>query len=927
MIAWGISIGAATGQTVGDPTDPETWRTPEYRAQWGLDLIKAADAYAKGVDGTGVKIGVVDSGLDVNHSEFAGRYIEGITYDPSYPWTVDTDAHGTPVSSLIVANRDGIGMHGVAPGATIVMVNRLDDNGDGDIYDGKGDIYGISALLDQGVRIINNSYATLIPITDTTAEDEEILLAEHLPVYRRAVAADALLIWGSANEGWDQPSLQAGLPYLFPELESGWLAVAGASPFDLASWSNACGVAKNWCLVAPGGGDWNYNPETQEFEWPESTDLYVAAPGGGYSTAWGTSLAAPHVAGTAALVSQMFPYMTMAQVRQVLLGTALDVGDAGPDELYGYGLLNAGKAVLGPGKFDWGDFHVNFSGGRSVWENDITGAGGLVKSGDGALIMSGDSTYGGDTRIDGGVLAIGGSIASRTFVGPEGMLSGNGTIFGDVDNNGSVFAGWNRDGGTLTIDGDYRQRESAWLVVELGAPDGTSRLDIAGTATIEGGSVDIGFEPGAFRGDGRHTILSAGGGVTGRFTDVCNCYAFLDFDLAYDPTNIYLDVARNSVAFADVATSRNGAAVAGGIESLGVSNLFYGIVTTLNEEEAGLAFNQLAGEVHASLAGTLVAQSSLIDRAVTSRLRSALTDASAPALSVMAYGPDGLELAPATTDRFAIWSQAFGVWSDVDSTANAAGLESSVGGVLFGGDVAISENWRLGVLGGYSHTTFESEEATSSGSSKNTHLGVYGGAEWGAVALRTGAAYTWHDIETRRTPRFSSYLYDFDGRPTAEYDAGTAQVFGELGYRMSVANLRLEPFAGLAHASVRTDRFAEDGSGMGVRAAPSTTSTTFTTLGIHAATDFNTGSQSIIVRGMLGWRHAFGDIVPTSTLAFAGGTPFEIEGLPISEDALALEAGLDLAITPAANLDFSYKGQLGDGARQHAFNAALAIKF
>ncbi|MEI5676964.1 MULTISPECIES: autotransporter domain-containing protein [unclassified Mesorhizobium] len=918
----GSFSGSASAQTSGDPTDPESWRTPEYRAQWGLDFINAADAYAKGLDGSGVMVGLIDGGLDINHPEFVGRYIEGVTFDPSYPWNVDAENHGTSVASIIAANRDGVGMHGVAPGAMIVSANRYG----GDEY---GDLYGISMLVERGVRILNNSYGFLRPTTDFTFEEAESGFERELPVYRRAVAEGALLIWATGNEGWSQPAINAGLPFYFPELESGWLAVAAVAPGDMPIWSNRCGVAMNWCLAAPGGGDvWEWDDGGKQWVWiGDRDDILVANAGGGYSKEWGTSLAAPFVAGTAALVAQMFPYMTMEQVRQVLLGTARDVGAPGVDEIFGYGLLDAGKAVLGPGKFDWSDFHAVIDEGKSVWENDITGDGGLMKSGNGVLVLTGDSAYLGDTRIAGGVLAVNGSITSDTLIDPAGTLAGTGTIFGDVDNNGAVYAGWNRDGGTLTIDGNYRQRENTWLVVELGAPDGTSRLDVTGTATIEGGSVDVAFEPGAYGGDARHTILSADGDVTGQFADVCNCYAFLDFDLIYDPTNVYLDVSRNSVAFADVATTRNGAGVAGGIESLGLDNQLYGIVTTLNADGAAVAFNQLTGEIHPSLAGTLVTQTSLISDAASSRLRTAFADVGTPALPVMAYGPDGPELAPATTDRFAVWSQALGAWGKRDGTDNAAGLDHSIGGVLFGGDAAVGDAWRVGVLGGYSQTTFESPRTSSSGSSKNIHLGLYAGTEWGAVALRTGAAYTWHDIETRRAPRFSSYFYDFDGKPAADYDAGTAQVFGELGYRMTAGNLRLEPFAGLAYASVRADGFAEKGSGMGLFSAASTTDVTFTTLGAHAATDFDIGSLAATARGMLGWRHAFGDTVPTSTFSFAGGTPFAIEGLPIAKDALAIEAGLDLQIAKAATLGFVYAGQVASQAQDHSFKLDLAVRF
>jgi subtilase-type serine protease len=733
---------AALAQTAGDPSDPETWKTPEYRAQWGLDLIDAADAYAKGLDGSGVKIGVVDSGIDPDHPEFQGRIGGGYDYVAGSETLSDPLGHGTQITSIIAANRDGIGMHGVAPGATIVSARMFRGDEENDDYPDLPAAAVWGDLLRQGARIINNSWGTIdLPITAYSREEWLTVASQSIDGARAVVAGGALMIFGTGNDVAYQPGSPAGLPYYFPELESGWLAVTSVVPSgDIPFYANFCGVAKNWCLAAPGGGTWWVDQ-------PHPDDPILAADaGGGYAWVSGTSLAAPHVAGAAALVWQMFPYMTADQVRQVLLGTATDLGAPGVDDRYGYGLLNVGKAVRGPGAFDWGDLHVIIDEGTSVWENDITGEGGLIKSGAGTLVLMGDSTYGGDTRIDGGVLAIGGSIASDTFVEQSGLLAGTGIVHGDVDNAGAVYAGWNILGGVLTVDGNYRQRENSWLLVELGAPDGTSRLDVTGTAAIEGGAVDVLVAPGGYRGDGRHTILSAGGGVTGRFAEVCNCYAFLDFALAYDPAAVHLDVARNEVAFADLASSGNGAAVAGTIESLGIGNILYDNAIGIFTGEA--PFASLSGEIHASLSGLLIEQSSLLSHAATARLRSAFADAGAAPLPVMAYGPDGAAPAAATTDRFAVWSQVLGARGEIDANGSAAGIDHSVGGLLFGGDAAVGDAWRVGVLGGYSHTSFE--QSLASGSSKNIHLGIYGGAEWGALALRTGAAYSWHDVETRR---------------------------------------------------------------------------------------------------------------------------------------------------------------------------------
>ncbi|WP_170990167.1 autotransporter serine protease [Aquamicrobium sp. LC103] len=895
----GLFVGIAHAQTTGDPTDPVTWRTPEFMAQYGLDYTYADQAYARGVDGSGVKIGLVDSGIDMDHPEFAGQDIQGVNWADT-DWSSDVNGHGTAVAAVIIGKRDDQGMHGVAPGASLFVAPLRNKHGERDT-----DLIptGITWLADQGVPFILLEWG-YVELTAPEVDPDD-LDPVWLDAFRHAVGTGSILIVPTHNGGRTDANLESGLPYLLPELEQGWIAVTGYND----PYANQCGVAKNWCLAAPS----NY--------------VYSAQSGGGYWSPSGTSLAGPHVAGAAALVAQMFPYMTPEQVRQVLLGTAIDIGDPGVDDVYGYGFVCAGCAVGGPGRFDWGDFHAVIESGQSVWNNDITGDGGLIKSGDGSLSLWGNSTYLGDTRIDGGVLAIGGSIASDTFVEQEGTLAGIGTVFGDVDNRGAVYAGWSRDGGTLTIDGDYRQREDSWMVVELGAPDGTSRLDVTGTAAIEGGTVDVIFDPGGYSGDARHTILTADNGVTGRFDEVCNCYAFLDFGLAYDPTNVYLDVARNGVAFADVAANRNGAAVAGGVESLGVGNLLHDIILTLSPEEASFTFSQLNGEVHPSLSGLLATQSSLIDSAVSSRLRSAFADAAAPALPVMAYGPGGLEPAPATTDRFTVWSQALGTWGRRDGTTEAAGLDHSTGGVLLGGDAAIGDFWRLGAFGGYSHTTFDSRAAAASGSAKNIHLGLYGGGEWGALALRGGAAYTWHNVETRRDRSFFGYRYEFSSAGIADYDAGTAQIFGEAGYRISAGNLRLEPFIGLAHANVRADGFTESGSNTAMSAAASTTAVTFTTLGLHAATDFDVGSLGVTARGTLGWRHAFGDTVPTSSFAFAGGSSFEIEGLPIARDTLAIEAGLDLAIAPAATLGLSYAGQIAEGARDHGFKANLAVRF
>lgn len=133
--------------------------------------------------------------------------------------------------------------------------------------------------------------------------------------------------------------------------------------------------------------------------------------------------------------------------------------------------------------------------------------------------------------------------------------------------------------------------------------------------------------------------------------------------------------------------------------------------------------------------------------AIGNRIRGAVGTVAATPLTVMAYGDDGLDkmpgLAPeAVASRGATgWGNVFGSWNSVDGTTNAAGVDHSTGGVVAGID-GMLDTWRVGMLAGYSHTSFDVDDRASSGSADSFHLGVYGGTQWGAVGLRTGLAYT-----------------------------------------------------------------------------------------------------------------------------------------------------------------------------------------
>ncbi|WP_325095493.1 autotransporter outer membrane beta-barrel domain-containing protein, partial [Burkholderia contaminans] len=108
-----------------------------------------------------------------------------------------------------------------------------------------------------------------------------------------------------------------------------------------------------------------------------------------------------------------------------------------------------------------------------------------------------------------------------------------------------------------------------------------------------------------------------------------------------------------------------------------------------------------------------------------------------------------------------------------------------------------------------------------------------------------------------------------------------------------------------------------------------TTGLGFSTLGLRASTDVAvTTKGKVTTFGTIGWRHAFGNTQPASTLSFAsGGAPFSVVGVPIARDAAVLEVGVDAAVTKNLSLGLSYSGQLGRHISDHALYGNLLWKF
>jgi subtilisin family serine protease len=272
---------ALTGSPAGASNDPD------FTKQWALDRIGASPAWASAT-GAGVRIGIVDTGVDLTHEDLAGKVVahtscvgSGGAQARCAGSAQDDQGHGTHVSGIAAARRDnGLGIAGVAPDAELVVAKALSAAGAGS----EGDIVaGIKWVVDNGAKVVNLSLGDpnfiFTSLLGTSMKEGIDYAWAHGAVAVLAAGNTNLLGLGSSNYG----DLNA-------------LVVGATGPHDeVASYSSPLGNAK-WALMAPGGAGGN-TPETDVY-----STFWSSGKSNQYKALAGTSMAAPHVTGALAVL-------------------------------------------------------------------------------------------------------------------------------------------------------------------------------------------------------------------------------------------------------------------------------------------------------------------------------------------------------------------------------------------------------------------------------------------------------------------------------------------------------------------------------------------------------------------------------------------------------------------------------------------------
>lgn len=451
---------------------------------------------AVGSTGLGVTIAIVDTGIDLDHPEFAGRIAIGgkcfgadANCDGGAALGDDDNGHGTHVAGIAAAANDGVGNTGVAPEATLLPVKVLAASGEGTY----GVVAaGISYASAQGADVINLSLGGPAP---SIASDYNSLLAS-----LQAAAQTSVIVAAAGNDGNGRLPIYPAAFATQPGIVGSMIIAGSLRPNGtvISRFSNTPGNGgctgtrtarvcfKDVFLVAPG------------------ENIYSTLPDGTYGNATGTSMAAPYIAGAAAVVLSAAPYLTPQEVASILFTSAIDLGKPGTDPIYGRGLVNPVGAIAPLGSLSISTSGATTSGYKGTGNLRVSGLSGVLANGLRGSQAARDLTFfdafGRDYRVDltksiasgaaslAGVVAQSGpSLRAVTFSGDGYSASG---FVADEAANMVAFAGRTDANAVELRDAVVTARlsEDASLTVgyNAGAAGRLNQLDLAASEAFDG---------------------------------------------------------------------------------------------------------------------------------------------------------------------------------------------------------------------------------------------------------------------------------------------------------------------------------------------------------------------------------------------------------------------------------------------------------
>ncbi len=551
----------------------------------GVDLARA-----EGLDGTGVKVAVLDTGIN-DRKNFGG------VVDSTFGTGVSSDLHGDYVATVIADKNEGI-----ASRATLIDARyyRPDALNDPSVID--------ASLLEASKQadIISFSRGYIYSEAVDTPENRRRIEPVVRALETAIIENGSLIIESTANDKFPNPKLDALAMVVNPELKQGWISVTAYNSQNdktLASYANACGMAADFCMAAPG--------------------TYLAPTKNGTWTYIGTSFAVPRVSGAAALLKQKYPWASNDVLRTILLTTADDLGDRSK---YGWGAINVASAIKGMKQLPFGELETNVTEGVYSFSNNISGTGSLKKTGVGTLNLDGTNTFAGGIKIDEGVLNINKQYTGNVIINNTGELGGVGSASNVFVQSGSINLRNGLKVGDLTLSDKAVTKLAANQNVYI-----SGDAQLAGVVDIDNLDAIIAQEiPSKVE-----TLLHIGGVQTGNFNNIVAPLMYSS-NIDYQKNLVGITITRNPaqevIKGFDVSSDalnviNNGAAKLDSIVGLdekhndSLNRNLSAIYNSYNSTELGKSLYSLGGGIYQNSLNAAILETANIHRAASKALR------------------------------------------------------------------------------------------------------------------------------------------------------------------------------------------------------------------------------------------------------------------------------------------------------------------
>ena len=605
--------------------------------------------------------------------------------------------------------------------------------------------------------------------------------------------------------------------------------------------------------------------------------------------------------------------------------------------------VNAGRLLVGTGGSLAGNIVNNAavtfdSSSDTTYSNAISGTGSLTQSGSGTTTLTGTNTYSGGTTVSAGRLVINGSIAGNVTVGSGGNLGGSGTIAGSVTNNGTLAPG--NSIGTLTVNGSYTQAAGSTYQVEVNAAGQSDRINVTGapgTATINGGTVQVVAASGNYGRSTTYTILNATGGVTGTYSNVTSNFAFLTPSLSYDANNVFLMLLLSQNAFAAGAQTSNQRAVGTVLDQVsGSASGDFGTVINalagLNTSQGPAALDAISGQQYSAF-GTANLASGISFMNVVGQQMSSARGGFGQGKASRAALAEACEFAcvAETPGAWSTWISGLAGTGSVDGNGNSATLTFNSAGAAAGIDYRVDPRFLVGLAVGYASGNQWLNGFGGRGTTDSYQASVYASFTSGAFYTDALLGYGHNDNQMTRT----IVIPGLQPR-TAMGRTGASQFLGqvEIGYRMPVYEATaasLTPFARLQVSNVHQAAFTENGANaLNLGVAQQTTGSVRSVLGAELAGALDLGwREKLALQLRLGWVHEYADTSRPVTASFAGapGPSYTVYGASPQRDSAVIGLAAETSVSRGTSIYLRYDGEIAATDSSHAFSAGLRMKW